>query len=74
MRNSAFIYGDTFDAKAMNSMSYIDALHYKNNCAKVLTTSLVKADAVNTDWYRLNLVAKAVKFNQELIREAEGRD
>lgn len=74
MRNSNFIYGNNFDAKVMNSMSYIDALHYKNTCAQTLTRELVKSEAMSTDWHRLNTVAKAIKFNQELIKEAEGRD
>lgn len=55
-------------------MSYKDALEYKNMCAKALTKSLVKESAMSTDWHRLNTVAKAIKFNQELIKEAEGRD
>lgn len=58
----------------MSSMSYKDALEYKNMCAKALTKSLVKESAMSTDWHRLNTVAKAIKFNQELIKEAEGRD
>lgn len=74
MRNSNFIYGNNFDAKIMSSMSYKDALEYKNMCAKALTKALVKESAMNTDWHRLNTVAKAIKFNEALIKEAEGKD
>ena len=74
MRNSQYLYGDNFDAKAIQQMPYVEALDYKNRCASALTEELVMAPAQTTDWFRINAIAKAKKFNEALLREAYGRD
>lgn len=74
MKNSQYLYGDLFDAKAMAEMPYATALTYKNHCAKTTTDKLVKEPMLETDWRRINAIAKAMKFNEALLNEAYGRD
>lgn len=74
MKNSQYLYGDTFNAKAMSEMPYTSALAYKNHCAMVLTKTLIAESVMTTDWRRINTIAKAVKFNEALLLEAQGRD
>lgn len=74
MKNSQYLYGDTFNAKAMSEMQYTTALAYKNRCASELTKTLVAESVMSTDWRRINTIAKAIKFNEALLLEAQGRD
>lgn len=74
MKNSQYLYGDAFNAKTMSEMPYTTALTYKNRCAYELTKMLVSESTMSTDWRRINTIAKAIKFNEALLLEAQGRD
>jgi hypothetical protein len=74
MKNSQYLYGGVFDATSMAIMPYTEALKYKINCAKTLTSKLVASSVLDTDWRRINSIAKAISFNEALLSEAEGKD
>jgi hypothetical protein len=72
MRSTEYLYGEDFDSSLLSTMVYTDALLYKVNHAKALIALLCTASVGETDWVRIQRVAKAIDFNEVLLAEARG--
>jgi len=73
MKQSEWLYGTNFDPRALQELTYIQALHRKILWARELRDLLLKEPyAVHAP--QVNDVSKAIKFNEALIDEVFGKD
>ena len=66
VKDSKFLYGQK-DLSILKNMSYLDALNQKIQWAKSLLYKLQEIDYKQRDFYRINAVANAIKFNEALL-------
>ena len=71
MKNTEYLYGRK-SLKGLANMPYKEALEVKINLAESLINSLLKVHYMERDSERINDCKKAIKFNEELIKEMEG--
>jgi len=73
MKQATYLYGHTFDNEKLKGLLYIEALEYKIKSAKELIEELCEQPyAINNQ--RINDIANAIKFNERLIDEANGKE
>lgn len=51
------------------SMNYKEAIEYKIKAAKELLITLLEPNFMEQDTYKINKVNKALKFNEQLLKE-----
>lgn len=61
------LYG--ISPQTLASMNYKEALEYKIQGAKQLMIKLLEPNFMEQDMYKINKVAKAIKFNEQLLKE-----
>lgn len=68
------LYYDLTDVEIqkISTMQYIEGLEFKISNAKTLLVKLVNTDLAYRDFSRINKVCKAIKFNEDLIKEVKG--
>lgn len=68
------LYYDLTDIEIqkISTMQYIEGLEFKISNAKTLLVKLVNTDLEHRDFSRINQVCKAIKFNEDLIKEVKG--
>lgn len=68
------LYYDLTDVEIqkISNMQYIEGLEFKISNAKILLVKLINTDLDHRDFARINKVCKAIKFNEDLIKEVKG--
>lgn len=63
------LYG--IDPKVLADMNYKQALQLKIQGAKAILVSLLEPNFMDRDTHKINKINKAIKFNQQLLKELE---
>ena len=66
-KSTMYLYG--IQPNALNTMPYSEALKFKIESAKTLLRTLLEPKYADCDVERINLVSKAIKFNEDLLEE-----
>lgn len=67
MKSTEYLYG--VPAREFSQLSYLDALYYRIKSAQALVDELLIPHYTERDQVRLTDVLKAIKFNEDLLRE-----
>lgn len=67
MKSTEYLYG--VPAQKFSQLSYTEALHYRIKSAQTLVAELLAPPYNERDQVRLTDVLKAIKFNEDLLRE-----
>lgn len=67
MKSTEYLYGVA--AQEFSQLSYIEALHYRIKSAQALVTELLIPPYTERDQVRLTDALKAIKFNEDLLKE-----
>ena len=63
------LYG--ISPKDLTNLPYKQALQLKVQGAKAILTKLLEPNFMEQDTYKINKVNKAIKFNEQLLKELE---
>ena len=69
MKSTEYLYG--VSAREFSQLSYTDALYYRIQSAQSLVDELLIPHYTERDQVRLTDVLKAIKFNEDLLREMD---